>query len=1301
MKLAKILILLMFILLFANVVNAEKTVKTIEIPISYVAQPSANTDYITSIDLSPSDGISEIVSIEIIIRGDFQASTQINGRVKKDGSVYSCNPSSWTTPSIDSPGYEAVFDCTDKANSINWLGGEIEIGFRTDKVSQNVNGKMKVTYYNKPEITAKVFGTEYLINDTTAKTFIRLLDDSKSPVENASCFVSIYYPDTTIFINNSLMNYLEKGIHYYDLTTPDIEGVYMVSTFCDVPATANTTLAYDDLEEGNDEGGLFWSGSWYRSNDTSCSISTSDGPFGSYHIIAYEPVGGDDCNTHREANLSGEHDRVYMTFYAKADSLETGNYCKYYYYNGTDYFQVMNLTEGDDDDSYRFYSFEVKQSYGVSDNSQVRLQATVDDTGDNDRCYMDNVRFVGAYDFNETQYERIIESGEIHVTDLTRRIWEFENRTVVGNVSVDFSELIDYLVDINATTKETRIYVEDINTTIVSNFNSLTNDIDNNEQILLAINASLKSEIEGNELILLALNVTLEDILNRVQNTLEPNVLEILTNISSINIDLDTIIDNTDTLEAGQSTIISNLTSIILNVDALQSNFSDVLTDIADLDLLFLAINGSISNRLTSLDDDLDDVILEVGYIGEKLDCNHTTNIVCDRLDAIKAETTFINSTLTTLNNYVNGAVTSYLQNINATVTGIDGNTSFISSVVNTIQSNVTQILNNWGSLTANDLLTAITEVNTSVALTQNWLVAFNSTEEARHDEVVELINNLSIDLSGVNASIDSLTTLVNNVNVSIIDAINGLDFSVNLSEINFSEVIDFLEALNVTIQDTNTNVNDIEILVQAINSTSLDILTLSQSINLTVLGIEGNVTAINTQVSSLQANISDILAAIESNISLINQTFSSEFDDLTTLITSVNSTFDLRFDSIDTTISSILTEVTNIENKLDCNHTTNVICDRLDFMNSTLIEINDSLTLIEEEILVNISNQIAGVNVSIGNLSLNVDLSNVTDLISSVNDTLFVEITDISTDLLTINNTLNSLSTTVNDIDTNVNSVVAFIQDNAVFTVTDFDRVIITKNYTVEVTMFELNGSAVVPDSIPKITIRDATNSTVASFDSMTEVHAGVYRYIYQTTNSSVPGTWYAEILIEHNGEDVYVYDRWYLVSSPTLVDVEITNVCPTEVCADITIENEGDLAYEYPIYYWTTDTLNEFINGAGVIDSGMMSKLLNPGESYTFNTCLEYADDTDSTHYFYAMTDYGEQSFGYDTHTNNIVSCRLGSTPSLGGVIERVKSLFIQKEEIPEETIIPCIPDFVTCSFIGIFLCCVVFLALTHKRN
>lgn len=83
------------------------------------------------------------------------------------------------------------------------------------------------------DVTMNFFGTEYSPNQT-ATIWLQLLQNYQ-PINNATCFLTVYYPNKTVFLpNNTIMQYLgnSDGLYYYDLNTPFPNGVYMLSAKC-------------------------------------------------------------------------------------------------------------------------------------------------------------------------------------------------------------------------------------------------------------------------------------------------------------------------------------------------------------------------------------------------------------------------------------------------------------------------------------------------------------------------------------------------------------------------------------------------------------------------------------------------------------------------------------------------------------------------------------------------------------------------------------------------------------------------------------------------------------------------------------------------------------------------------------------------------------------------------------------------------------------------------------------------------------------------------------------------------------
>jgi hypothetical protein len=113
-----------------------------------------------------------------------------------------------------------------------------------------VNTKV-IDVYSKvrsADLKLDFFGTEYQAG-ASGTIWLQLLRNYQ-PINDASCYVTAYYPDKSIYLNRTLMSYLagSDGLYYYDLTVPSVQGIYMLSALCLTPSNAFTD-AFDDYSK--------------------------------------------------------------------------------------------------------------------------------------------------------------------------------------------------------------------------------------------------------------------------------------------------------------------------------------------------------------------------------------------------------------------------------------------------------------------------------------------------------------------------------------------------------------------------------------------------------------------------------------------------------------------------------------------------------------------------------------------------------------------------------------------------------------------------------------------------------------------------------------------------------------------------------------------------------------------------------------------------------------------------------------------------------------------------------------------
>ncbi len=115
-----------------------------------------------------------------------------------------------------------------------------------------VNEVGEVFEVRKQTPTINVLGTYYEIGDT-AKV-IAQLSQSGVAVNNASCFTSIYHPDDSVHLRNTIMNYVENsdGLYTYDMVISDSYnnissiGVWALSVVCDYETIEEDIMPYSN-----------------------------------------------------------------------------------------------------------------------------------------------------------------------------------------------------------------------------------------------------------------------------------------------------------------------------------------------------------------------------------------------------------------------------------------------------------------------------------------------------------------------------------------------------------------------------------------------------------------------------------------------------------------------------------------------------------------------------------------------------------------------------------------------------------------------------------------------------------------------------------------------------------------------------------------------------------------------------------------------------------------------------------------------------------------------------------------------
>lgn len=561
------LVLVIMLVLSVNIVFAEQTVKTIELPLKHESTPANNVIYYRNVTVDFPDGIDEILSMELILSGDYGASTSVFGGFFVGDSVVFCSPQSWTTPPYNVSQYETIFDCSDVVKSANWKGSNIPLEFAWLSLGTinplNIKPKFRITYYNKPTIIAKIYGTEYQCGDN-GTVFLQLLDDDSKPMNNALCYVSIYYPNKTVLVDDTDMLYLlnSDGLYYYDLTIPDATGAYMISAHCDYEYNLTYSAVVHDSYVSSSSpssnygnltymlSGHFISEYYSHLEFNLSNVSTDEilkadlflyqtASFSNPLNATIQRITQDWNETNITYNNRPSNDGVFWN----STTLSTSNGWKKFtitdlvknWINGSyvNHGMIINYTKGTFNNYKAFYTKEISNDY------TPRLVITY-----NEIDSISTIRGSG-----ELHVNGFVDDIKNSITDIPERVWNYSNRTLTN---YNQSKILELLYDINNSNNNIYSYLQNI----------IYPEIDNIEELV----GNLSYDIENNFTFIL--------------NQMNDNFTSTLNSIENINTNLTNISDNVNIISLYLENVNASLyNEVISNRDILNNihtNVSDI-----------------------------------------------------------------------------------------------------------------------------------------------------------------------------------------------------------------------------------------------------------------------------------------------------------------------------------------------------------------------------------------------------------------------------------------------------------------------------------------------------------------------------------------------------------------------------------------------------------------------------------------------------------------------------------------------------------------------------------------------------
>lgn len=215
----------------------------------YRASMTSNNNFTYLLNITTLDGISQINSA--IINLQVYITPTITFNIWVDSSP--CNTASYTISTTFAGSGQGLitFDCSNVIKSekvynvtirptsantgastiwadISYINNQPDYVGNVGNVT-SVKSVDNVSIFGKGKLD--VHGTEYIAGET-GKLFLQYLDANNEAVKNSECFLKLWYPNNTIFQNNSLMSYLDDGIYTKTFVVPSNLGVYPASATC-------------------------------------------------------------------------------------------------------------------------------------------------------------------------------------------------------------------------------------------------------------------------------------------------------------------------------------------------------------------------------------------------------------------------------------------------------------------------------------------------------------------------------------------------------------------------------------------------------------------------------------------------------------------------------------------------------------------------------------------------------------------------------------------------------------------------------------------------------------------------------------------------------------------------------------------------------------------------------------------------------------------------------------------------------------------------------------------------------------
>jgi methyl-accepting chemotaxis protein len=475
-----------------------------------------------------------------------------------------------------------------------------------------------------------------------------------------------------------------------------------------------------------------------------------------------------------------------------------------------------------------------------------------------------------------------------------------------------------------------------------------TQDLENNltdlHSLLLDVNITLWNKLDG-----------IEATVNTVHSFVD-NISEALDCDTSTN-DVCKMIQNmrvvVDMINSTTQSTLSNVTWMVPKINEILANLTDIDTDITTLINEFNCSSQNPSDVCFRLQDLASNISLIRNYAASLIDEFNCTSVnpsdVCYRLQLIENYSVLIDTKVSEINRTTHSIWTLALY-LNDTI-----------SIINASTSDIRELLDCDG-IGDSPLCGYTDDLQATVDVIQDMLNCSNAGANSDicnyTDEVEGKLDELNTNLLSVNLTIwNKLLTIeaTTNTITSYVDNISeALDCDTSTNDVctKINELKTLIDEINLT---SHTTLDTINSRLDEINSTTYETLNFVKSINASLTDTNELLDCDGTADSPICDYTDDLQTGINKIIDMLNCSnegnnsdlcgyiigIRENLSELTSIVVSVNQTLSDKLVSIESTMDTIYEITSNISEALDCDNSTNDVCNEILELRILIDEIN------------------------------------------------------------------------------------------------------------------------------------------------------------------------------------------------------------------------------------------------------------------------------------------------------------------------------------------------------------------------